>query len=243
MAETADLFVIDGEDAGANPWEFDSITKQGSCDFSLQASAKHAGSNGYMMQGDGVNNLIRGNKTLVDEQDFYSRVYVKIPSGIADTVGGPMSLYLPLLAAWDGSDAIFSIGLRFQTNDAQGWYVHNIYEDVYNHIATNYSEDAWHYLEMRNFLDGVDGHFTAKIDGTQVHDFAPGDLSFFAVDKMTLGSFSHTGGNAILGNGDQIFFDDFLGDTNGWIGSYSGGGIRSYKKAIMVARNLILARR
>ena len=37
--ETGGLFVIDGEDAGTTPWEFDSIVEPGTSTFALPDSA------------------------------------------------------------------------------------------------------------------------------------------------------------------------------------------------------------
>ncbi len=65
MPETGGLFIIDGESAGSTPWEFDSLSEEGSNTVALAAAAKNNGDYGYKITFDGTSDYAYVFKTFV----------------------------------------------------------------------------------------------------------------------------------------------------------------------------------
>ena len=69
------VFLIDGESAGSTPWEWDSLTEEGTMTLALDPNADSgndgSGTNGYTMTGDGTNNIACGVYSFADQADFY----------------------------------------------------------------------------------------------------------------------------------------------------------------------------
>ena len=112
MPETADILVIDGEDAGSTPWEFDSITEEGDCDFSLQAAAALHGANGYRYTGSLSYDYGFGSIAIASQTTLYGRFYIKINSLTTEA-----DKYGRFIAIKDGELVKFSIGMIRVTNE------------------------------------------------------------------------------------------------------------------------------
>jgi hypothetical protein len=245
MAETADIFVIDGEDAGTTPWEFDSLTEEGTSDFFLQGGAAHKGSYGYKLISDGSSDDTNGIKNVSNLTEFYCREYVWIPSDFTDTVGGPLSNYVPLLVLKDTTQGteVAVLGFACQEGSPHGWFAWNVLDDNYDGFDASFSTDAWHYIEIYVQLD-ADAQIIMYVDGSQIITYTPGDASMFEIDQVIVGSVFMAGGNAIAASGDYLYFDDIIADTTGPIGAYPEAGVGgSGNLAARIASQILLTRR
>jgi len=229
MAEADDgLFLIDGEDAGSTPWEFDSITNDGSCTFAIDATAKNNGSYGYKASYDGTNRNCYGVVNLSDPSTIYVRGYVYIPS--AFEMGGTYETCV-LFYLFDGTtDIIVLSAYCHGTTSMARW--HKISEvsgvDEETDSVTNFSTDAWHYLEIK-FVAGTgsDGIVECRCDGDTLFGGADTGLSTSALapEALYVGNYSERGQEPA--NGAYMYFDDIKASASDWVGAYSeaGGGV------------------
>lgn len=216
MAESGGLFIIDGEDAGSTPWEFDSLTEEGSNTFALDVNAKNNGSYGYRATFDGVNDDCRGVKAFSEVNEIYARAYIYIK---ADLDLDATSRALTVFALYDGATRICRVDIKAGGGSATPimWAF-----DDRDHSATseiNFSRGAWHYIEIHwKAGTGADGGGQFWVDGDLLFDSLDGDHTAYLVDEIRIGGMASTGYPDT--NGDTIDFDDIKADTS-YIGAYS----------------------
>ncbi len=230
MAELDDgLFLIDGEDAGSTPWEFDSVIVGGSNTFALDVAAKNNGTYGYKASfvGSPPDRNSRGIKTLSDPSTIYVRAYVFLSAGFAM---GAAYENLQLLALVDGMTDIIVLGVYEHDGGelARWWKISEVGGVGEENDTTNFSLNAWHYLEIK-FVAGTgsDGIVECRVDGTVLFGGADTGLSSSALapDTLQVGAQADRGQEPV--NGSFIYFDDIKAATDDWVGAYSdaGGGI------------------
>lgn len=204
MAETGFEWLIDGEDAGATPWEFDSISQFGSSTFELSSERVNHGSYAYKGYSDGSNPAY-GNYdwTNDDKVEYWVRFYIYL--GLISTGHDTYSSFRIFQGSGDGGT---DIDFRIRTNDVGEfayWYLDAPY---YQNSGTNFSLDAWHMVEIRHVSHASTGGVEIYIDG----DSAISDL-----DQDTSGEFFNSlqiGVRQAIGSGDLIYIDDLVGDTS-----------------------------
>lgn len=221
MAESGGLFILDGEDAGSTPWEFDSVTNEGSNVFSLQAGAKNNGTYGYSIVFDGINNDCYALKAFASaKNEVYVRAYVYIDSTLVIPAWGVLGLF----SIRDGTTILCKAWVRNNTGSAavpNTWRVGG--QDLTTVLsATNYSTDTWHYIELHwKKGSGADGGAQVWVDGDSILNEFDNNLTAYAADDIMIG----TQFDALpAANGDFLYFDDIKADTS-YIGAYSDSGL------------------
>jgi hypothetical protein len=217
LPETADIAVIDGEDAGSDPWEFDSIEKNGSNTFELVADAAAHGGYGYRTTYDGVNTKVIGIKSFASQTEVYFRFYIRIKSGFTVTRSG-WSFYI-----FNGLiDLSRHVNLSIGTTgfDPTDW---ELTGDGISGMSTttNFSLGDWHYIDLYWKAGTGDGAVKLWIDGDVVSDQSGLNTGAVGLNKLQLGSAIEQGDPT---NGDYIDYDDLLVSTTGPLGEYFGGG-------------------
>ena len=218
MAETADIAVIDGEDAGTTPWEWDNLAEEGGCTFALDAGAANHGSYGYKFTGDGSNNYAYGYVTFAGQTELYFRYYIYIPSTFNHSEGTDYA-YVGYMQ--DGAAGKVIAGFQCTPNPAAWalWYSGG----VFSTSATNFSVDEWHRVEIRFYAgSGADGVVQCWIDGDLVFDHTGLNFAGVEIDKVLAGQMDTT---LLPDNGDYFYLDDILFSTTGPIGAYAGGAL------------------
>lgn len=222
MAESGGLLIIDGEDAGSTPWEFDSLTEAGSNTFALDGDAANNGSYGYKATLDGSNADAHGVVAFGSAQsDIYVRTYVYISSGLSVGDGGYnylSFLYISDSAGGEGNTCAFFAVRNYGGNEVAHWYVGgNGASDV--STATNFSVGAWHYVELHYVEDASVGGIEAWVDGTQIVDDIDQDSSGRSASRIYAGA-GPVGAGVIDDAADFIYIDDLKADTS-YVGAYS----------------------
>lgn len=222
MAEVDDgLYLIDGEDAGETPWEFDSITIAGDPTFALEAGAANHGSYGYRYTGtgdSGADDWAYGDVAVDDGTEFWVRFYVRLSDGCAGTGASRgtsilnVGAYLYFLVKSQADSPYTLVTWRASLNGGSS-----------ADFATNFSLNTWHKVEIQLKESGA-GEGGAKV-------WIDDDLGYDDMDQNWTGVLSttsvgnHGGGSAYgLANGSYIDFDDIKANTSGPIGDYPEAG-------------------
>lgn len=210
--ETGGIFIIDGEDAGSTPWEFDSLTEDDSCTIALDSDAKHEGTYGYKILFDGVGDTAQGEYAFAEQTEMYVRFYIYIPSTFNLENTWDLEGTFHLL---DGVSTLAQFGLSSMgatTPVRWAW----AYEFSWSYDDTNFATDTWHYVEIRFLNDGASGGIEVWVDGDKIGTDLDQDTSADKPDNMQIGGLA----GSISPNGDFFYIDDIKADTS-YIGAYS----------------------
>jgi hypothetical protein len=215
MAETGGLFVIDAETNDMSQWT--SYTHPGSATMAASATAKNNGSYGFLFSANG-SDLAYGGKTFSAVNDIYVRFYVYIPSGLnVGTGAGENLMFVDF-------NAVLSDEVRFGVITGAGGtpyqWVSRIAGTQY-YSSTNYSADAWHYVEIR-YLRGasLNGGAEVWVDGSK--DASLSNITATMNVQATAFYLGPQYLTSAIGAGDSMWFDDIKADT-AYVGAYSGG--------------------
>jgi len=216
MAESGGLFIIDAESPGESPYEFDSVSEEGSNTIAPDMDANSGNGDstqGYKITFDGINDYAYGSYAFTEQTVLYIRTYIYIPTALE--IGSWKELRVMNLK--DGGAVQGNWGLE-STGDATfakwqlRWGATNQQTD------TNFSLDTWHYVEIYFLQDGAAGGVRLYVDGDIVLSDLDQDTSSVAIDGIDVGSFS---ANGAPGPGDYFYIDDIKADTS-QVGAYSG---------------------
>ncbi len=162
----ADLFDIDGESGGATPWEWTSVTNEGSSTFALDAAAACHGTAGYRATSDGTaTNEAYGRIDFTASAHTYVRGYFKLSSDAVTSAGAKIFL----LSLWVGGTYVFYIAAEGSSVDPYPpyrWYIN--LDGTIDADTTTFSLNAWHYIEMHHYNHAVDGGAEVSVDSTQL---------------------------------------------------------------------------
>ena len=217
MSREADDGVLryDGEDGGATPWEFDSISNAGTATFALNADAALHGNQGYRVTGDGATTATYGLIDVIPGAGFYLRCYLRIMENAEGLTHGHIPQFIQLYAdAWRAG-----VGARAWqgTPDTRltQWRVEGSALSSAGSV-TNWSTGVTHRVELRwiQHADGAGG-MVVWIDGDEI--FSQTDVNNdYAINKIRIGM-----NNAALASGHYVDFDDIKIATTGPIGEYT----------------------
>ena len=220
FAETEGLFLADAEPAGG-VGDFDGTSTEGDMSIAGIEAAQCHGSYGYKITYDGTNDLAYGYFTLSDLTELWVRMYVYLPSSL--TPGGTWK-QLYLIQLYDGASYAIRMGIQSNATPAYYTWVSQVSGQGLGQSATNFSLDAWHYIEVHWISDGEVGGASVKVDGSGlIITDEDQDTSGFAIDSARFGSTLNT---AVTPANDYFYMDDIKGSSVDWVGPYSeaGGG-------------------
>ena len=214
----ADIVVIDGEDAGSTPWEFDSLVEEGGNAIALSAASAIHGSNGYEITYAGTDIDVHGVKDFAEEADTYLRFYINFKSWVA--ANNTETTWRVLK---DGTTTLCYFQPRYLTAVPSFGYALQIIHNggvaaVINKVATDiFQIDQEYYLELRYKSGGIGtGGYEFWIDGvSEGSDFATYDTSDYGANRIEIGTTAGT----VPGNGSVVYVDDIKVAT-GPIGAY-----------------------
>lgn len=228
MAETADIAVIDGEDAGTTPWEFSSLFQQGGNTIALNAAAAIHESNGYRVTFDGTNSLCAGKKNHLEQTNYHARYYFKLKSGFHLVHDGDDFTPISLM---DGGVHILRPEFYYHSGSGKFGYILRLTHNggtiavIVKNNDDIFTTNTKYYLEL-HYVSGAlgTGGYQLWIDGvSEGSDFATYATSNYKPDEVRVGSVAADSAPAA---GDYIDLDDLLLSTTGPIGPYAGGGNR-----------------
>jgi len=204
---------IDGEDAGGTPWEFDSLYQQGGCTLTLDALAACHGNFGYKFTGDGSNKQAYGIKAFTAKAILHSRIYIKFPSTFTrQSASTVFFAYESLSGATYLSQVGFYCGA---TTHPESWALSTQFDGL-QLPATNFSADAWHYIDIYFFAgSGADGVVRYLIDGDLAYEVTGMNYSAYAISLLRIGQRAF---NSVPDAGDWIYIDDIVLAETGPIG-------------------------
>ena len=218
FAESGGKFILDAEDAGDSPYEFDSLQEEGDNTIAPSADAKsdNTGStNGYKITFDGTNDFAYGVLDFTEEGELFVRMYVLIPTSLE--IGTWKELRF--LTFLDGGVDRGNVGFESQ-GDVYGATWQMRWGGANQQNNTHFTLDAWHYIEFRFHQDGATGGGQMYVDGDSIMTDLDQDTSAIAIDSLWIGSVSCSG---VPGAEDYFYIDDIKGATS-YIGPYSDAG-------------------
>jgi hypothetical protein len=219
MPETADIAVIDGEDAGSTPYEFDSLVEEGSNTFTLQAAAAAHGSYGYQLLYDGSNNECSGLRSFIGQTNTYLRFYVKFHSYALPVdlnysnwnvlcKEGNYVIYISFY--WDEPTSI--MGYRLYGKNGASYSL--LVDKRYNQI---FEPEIRYRLEFHVKAANPGGYEFWIDDSAVFSDLTSYDVSSWIPNELVIGSVAGHNPEA----GSSVYIDDVLLSTTGPIGEYS----------------------
>ena len=224
MGETADILVIDGESGGSTPWEFDSITEDGSCVFQQSSGAAIHGSGGYeaVPTNNNTDNDMYGTKSFSSQSDMYLRYYFKVSSDwvCSDDEGfyvRPLyeNIYytILLLFKYDLANTAFGVNVYFRDTSGAVLLTERLEENVI-YRGTSYC------FEFRYVSHASTGGASFWLDQVLQDSDYTKDTSTFTPNILTPGIQGFYGSPTITAG--KLYFDDIVLSTTGPIGAYSG---------------------
>lgn len=220
MAESGGILIIDAEDAGTTPYEFDSLFEDGSCTLTVDAAAKNNGSYGYLMTFDGANNSIYGQVGFTEQTTIYARAYFYFPSSLS---AASADTWMPLVL-YDDTVALCYLRLYMATDGSMTrqrfYYLHDSGQSYEALDNGSVSSDAWHYIELRYTSGNGTGVAACRIDGVQVDGGHTDLINTGACDSIRVGQVSAL----VPDENDVAYFDDVKLATDDWVGAYSDAG-------------------
>jgi len=194
--------------------QFTGTTKDGTITaFDAHADALCHGSYGFRIIFDGAGNDAFGSKTIDESTELYCRAYVKFGAAFTGSFGS--TAYL--IRFTDGGTVKAGFIVTRRTGGAGNCDNWGVFATgaVTAYSTTNFSLNAWHYIELYWKSGEAGGHVTAWVDGDQIFDDA--DTTDAAIDSVSVGFVQ--GGFAPAAT-ETLYFDDILCST-GAIGAYS----------------------
>jgi hypothetical protein len=219
MAEAEGVFLLDGEDAGSTPWEFGSLTQEGSNIFALDAAAADHGSYGYRASFDGTNEGCYATKSYTNQTDLYFRFYVRINSGFNCTEEGEVTL----LSWYVGGSITARITIYASGSTTPNRFIYYVDWAGQKESSTGFAIGSWIRVEVRLVVHASTGGMLVWVNGTQIVDAKLAltyNTSDYAHNTLYVGNRT---GLAVPGSGDSIDFDDIKCDTSP-IGEYAEYG-------------------
>lgn len=219
MAETADIFVIDGEDAGTTPWEWDSLVEEAGNTVTLSAANPAHGSYSYEIAFGGSNDRVYATVSFTELTEIYFRFYFEFNQFSADT-GEIRLLYLSDIGVnacgflyLQGTGAGNGIGYTLLHRDNTGL-----------RTAVDHSADEIFFPNTRYWIDihwvqgsSNDGGIEMLLNGVAQGGETNRTNDDFTPDALWVGNIYAPWNPA---NGTKYYIDDFLAATTGWIGAY-----------------------
>lgn len=219
MPETADIFVIDGENAPTeSPYEFDSLAEDAGNAFELDTPGIH-GNGRYKISFGGTNDGSFGLKSISGQTEVYYRVYFYFPTGAYPHVGqGALQNFKALEIDRVGG---YASRVRFSANNAGAQLTVLEYYDTDFHYPglgpTPISIGMPHYLEQYYKIHATEGAVKLWFDGTLLSNNTGLDTSGVVFTNILTGS---TYSSPVPANGEYFYIDDILAATTGPIGAY-----------------------
>jgi hypothetical protein len=218
MAESAGSIFgpINAETNDMSQWT--TYTHPGSATIAASATAKDHGSYGFLFTSNGTD-LAYGGMTFAAVDEVYVRFYVYIPSSLnVGTGAGENLMFIDF-------NAVLSDEVRFGVISGAGGFPYQWVSRIAGtqyYSSTNYSADAWHYIEIR-YLKGaaLNGGAEVWVDGSK--DASLSNISNtmnVQATKLFLGPQYLT---SAIGAGDVMYFDD-LKANSAYIGAYAESG-------------------
>jgi hypothetical protein len=235
MPETSNIAVIDGEDAGTTPWEFDALVEEGSNTLALDASAKNNGVSGYKGTLNNNNDRCYGVKSL-SGADVFLRSYVYFPSS-----DYPYSQSeTPRIGKWfsirSSTQELAAIWLSFGSGGITKYRFSYYYtEATSEELSGALSLGAWHYIELHYKVHALDGIAELLIDGEEIISIPELNTGGNIIASAWLGQYyGYYPGD--ITNGEYFYLDDIVANTTGPIGPYAES---ETTKESLVAKALI----
>ena len=168
MAETANIFVIDGEAAGTTPWEWTSLTEEGSNTFALDPNAKNNGVNGYKATLDGTNDLCYGEKSIAGTPStIYIRGYFYFPSSNYPYSQAGTARYFNLCAIRSATQDLALLRITAGSSGITKTIFYYRTDTTLNQaLSGSISTGAWHYIELYYKIHASSGEASLWIDGS-----------------------------------------------------------------------------
>ena len=204
--------------------EWDGKTEEGSNALAISTTAAHVhgGTNGALTTFDAVNNGCYTYKTVSDNGDVYTRIYIKLNSAFEMNGTYKSLCFIELM---DGAQYLARMMFRSLTEATTfGWYA-SYYNGTGNTFASGIGTpptDEWILVEMHwTAGSGADGGIEIKINGSSVYSDFNGATSALLCDTIKVGASNTASG--IPTAASEFYFDDFASDDTDWIGSTSEG--------------------
>ncbi len=235
MAETGGIFIIDGEDAGTTPWEFDSINEDLSSTFALAGAAANNGSNGYEATFDGVDITCHGVFGFAQQSEIFIRFYLFVPTGF--TIGSTSGRYTTIFDLGDGGFVGATIRIRTTTGGVVNQIGGSYRTEAFTFESTFFSVNAWHYIEVRFLNDAFNGGMEWWVDGNLISQDLDQDTSSRFMDGFRIGGISS---NDQPGANDSFYIDDIKADTS-QVGAFPPAGTAATIVPILDHHNRMMA--
>jgi len=204
--------------------EWDSKTEEGSNTLAISTTAAHVhtGTNGAICTFDAANNGVYAIKAVADQDEVYSRQYVKFNSAFEADANFKFCAILELK---DGSSSELRLGVRSQgSTTAMRWYFYYANGAGNTTVAPEVDVvfNQWYLVEAHwKAGTGADGGAEVKIDGVSISSDFTGAQSASRIDGIRVGA---TGVGSMVPTADsELYFDDFASDDTAWVGSTSTG--------------------
>jgi hypothetical protein len=235
--ESGGLLIIDGEDAGSTPWEFDSLTEEGGNTFALDAGAAIHGSNGYKVTFAGSDTDCFAVKSFVAQTNVYVRYYINFAAWsaadfeifqFAPIRDGTSNLIITRFT-YRTATSKFNFSVYFQHNAAQ--------PSVFNENGLiDINKEYCIEVQYKKGGIGTGGYSIWVNEILKGSDFTTYDTTNYDPDNVQIGCDALN----IPDAGSIIYFDSIRVDTS-YIGAYSvgvGGGQSVFAAEILIRRYL-----
>ena len=195
----AELIIIDAEEGDLSEW--DSITESAGNTITADASAKYNGDYGFKIIFNGSAGTAYGTKTFTENNESWFRFYIYVPTGFngADTYN-----IVNVGDLYDGGSYVGQFGLKTMgSSTVVGWNCRYMYTSLWS--STNFSNDEWHYVEIKYVRDAVNGGVVMYVDGNEIINNTGYDSSSKYVDTLRFG---WTDAGDAPTSDDYLYLDD-----------------------------------
>lgn len=209
-------FVIDGEDAGSTPWEWDSFIDAGSTVFALDASAANHGSYGYSVTWKADGAYAYGNYAFTAVSEIYIRQYIKWSSDYEWTASGKTGDGIGVR----GGSELWRVLCYGAGTVPDRWWFDGPHAGSGTSV-TNFSLNAWHMIEIHIKIAASGGGWEIWIDEDQILDDMTHDTSGYnEIDNIR----TPGGGSGVQVDNCTTYIDDIEAATS-YIGPYQEEGL------------------
>lgn len=203
------LWEADGEDAGGDPYEFDSLVETSGNDLEKRTDAARSGIYGYRTLFAGVSEVCYGLKAIGNQIVVFLQLCFKIPvwnyNNNENAIwpffydGGSWLVYLNMI--YHTASEAFGYELRVLTNGPAYTVITKLAEDIFE-------KGQWYCIELgyKIGVQGVGG-WAFWIDGiSEGSDFTSYATDNYLINGIRIGQ----GGGVVPQNGDMIYWDDVI---------------------------------